>query len=155
MIIFYREVHFTCVLSTRTHAYNRLHYFNFITKYFFVMHSFLFTLAMVKYLLLICDSTPPNFPSQEPWKIMQVHRRNIFAEMMSVPHQHFQRSNASPFHPLKRFVSTTSFISLYCSTFSLFNINTFHTVNSLDINQLFNHKLQLHHSHFRIAVLFL
>ncbi|KAI5591235.1 hypothetical protein BDE02_04G065000 [Populus trichocarpa] len=41
---------------------------------------------------------------------MQVHQRNILAEMMSVLHQHFQRSNASPFHPLKS--SSTSTFSL-------------------------------------------
>jgi len=42
---------------------------------------------------------------------------------ISVLHQHFQKSNASPSHHLKRFASTISFSSLYCSTTSLFNKN--------------------------------
>jgi hypothetical protein len=41
MIIFYREVHFTCVLATRTHTDNILHYFNFITKYFYIKNMYL------------------------------------------------------------------------------------------------------------------
>jgi len=47
----------------------------------------------------------------------------IWCEMMSVLHQQFQRSNASPIHHLKRFASTISFSSLCCSTISLFNKN--------------------------------